>query len=216
MQDLLSDALEHSSQFSELCSALYEREIQLLANQPKDFAQSIQARLKSLPHYIKQTAGSMLASETPLGLDLQNASWSEKQSHKLPLTGQSEQQVSQWYRKAALPLGLVVPVLLNEDGVQRIAIDCIDRVDTEQQRIRLNYSGWFELEPVPVNKDSRFTLLKPCKKAFAAACSGHQWRDVARTQPHPLSLRELLLSCQINWQNMRATASLKSGFFSLK
>ncbi|WP_371188422.1 hypothetical protein [Thalassotalea maritima] len=210
MQDLLSNVITHSPQFSELCSALYEREVKQLADTTPARCSALPARLKSLPHYVRRTAGSMLASQSPLSIDVQNASWSEKQASKLPLAGQSSEQIRQWYSKHPLPLGLVVPVLEQHENRQRIIIDCIDRVDTAGQRIRCNYSGWFALTSQQIDAQSQLVLLKPNKKVFIAACSGHQWRGEKQTQPQPLTLRELLLSCQINWQDMAKTLPLSS------
>ncbi|KGJ97718.1 hypothetical protein [Thalassotalea sp. ND16A] len=214
MADLLTDALAQSSQFSELCSALYEREINLLADAKFNSAEQVQARLKSLPHYIKRTAGSMLAVDSPLLLDLQNGSWSEKQAKKIPLKEQSASDIQKWYQNNKLQLGLVVPVLIKERGTSRIMIDCIDRIDLDNQRFRSNYCGWFYLTELPMHKDASFTLLKPSKKVLTAACSGHQWQGNNRTQPSTLSLRELLLSCQINWRNFKLPASIKSQLFN--
>ncbi len=210
MRDLLADALQHSAQFSELCSALYEREIQWLAKQPSDHLASIQGRLKSLPYYIKRTAGSLLTSDSPLTLDLHNASWQQKQATKLPDQHQSAQQVSQWYLKKPVPLGLVVPVLVCTDDRFYVILDCIDRIDSTQSRIRLNVSSWYTLAPELSNNNTQYQLLKPTKKAFAAACSGHQWQGNKPIRPRLLSLRELLLSCQINWQDMRKTAPIQT------
>ncbi|WP_082897134.1 hypothetical protein [Thalassotalea crassostreae] len=210
-QDLLSQHTLHSPQFSELCNALYERELNILANAEFNSAAQVQARLKSLAHYIKRTAGSMLAVDSPLLLDLQNASWSQKQAKQLPVKEQDVESVRQWYLNNDLALGLVVPVVVHENQTQRIIIDCIDRVDNENKRFRSNYCGWFELSHENLHKDESFALLKPTKKVLAAACSGHQWQGNGerRTSPSTLSLRELLLSCQINWRNMKMPISLK-------
>jgi hypothetical protein len=86
-----------SADFAELCNALYERELRLLSESPMPSAESIQGRLKSLPHYIKRTAYSMLQVDTPLELDVQNASWSAKQGLKMPLSGQEKASVNDWY-----------------------------------------------------------------------------------------------------------------------
>ena len=213
MHDLLSDALEHSTQFSELCSALYEREINLLANAKLSTKEQIQSRLKSMNYYVKRTAGSMLAAQSPLLLDLQNASWTEKQSKQLPIKEQTDAEIQKWYQNNKLCLGLVVPVLIKEHEKTRIMIDCIDRIDGENQRFRTNYCGWFYLNQTPSHQDENYTLLKPNKKVFTAACSGHQWQGNRRTQTLTLPLRELLLSCQINWRNLRLPVSLKSSVF---
>lgn len=212
-EDLLSQALATSTQFSELCSALYEREIKQLAKAPICSSQQMQGRLKSLPHYVKQTAASMLAAESPLSLDLQNASWSEKQARQVPIKDQRIEDIRKWYQAKPIALGLVVPVLVKSKDNSRIMIDCIDRIDAEHHRLRSNFCGWFNLDQEVMNKDNAFTLLKPSKKVLAAACSGHQWQGNNRTQPITLSLRELLLSCQINWLNLRNPTLPKTSIF---
>jgi hypothetical protein len=46
-------------------------------------------------------------------------------------------------------------------------------------------------------------LLKPNKKVMSAACAGHRWLNVNKANPSMLSLREILLSCAINWHNFK-------------
>lgn len=187
----------HSSDFAELCNALYERELRLLADADIATLQAIQARLKSLPYYIKRTAYLMAQANTPLSLDTQNASWSAKQSAKMPLTGQEHEQVWRWFEGNKIKPGLVVPIALSD----RIVLDCIDRVDNNLQRYRTNLFGWCSAEQ-DVNQPAA-RLLKPNKKVMSAACAGHCWRDNNKVRPVIPSLRELLLSCQINWQNFK-------------
>jgi hypothetical protein len=187
-----------SADFAELCNALYERELRLLSEFPLSSSQSIQGRLKSLPHYIKRTAHSMLQAQTPLELDVQNASWSAKQVLKMPLSGQDNESVTKWYLSIKLHHGLVVPIATDS----AIILDSIDRIDLEQQRFRTNAHGWFY---IPKNEGDKTIgqLLKPNKKVMTAACSGHCWLNANRANPIIPSLRELLLSCAINWQNFK-------------
>jgi hypothetical protein len=201
-QGLLWQDNQQSPHFAELCNALYERELRLLAHMPVEHGRFVQAKLKSLPHYVKRTAYSMLQAQSPLILDLQNASWSAKQSAHMPLVGQTWQSIQHWYLSTELTLGLVVPVLMQG----RIRLDCIDRLDHKQARIRTNAFNWFELEQEPSADGTEFQLLKPTKKVMMAACAGHSWRATQKQQPITLTLRELLLSCQINWQNFKHCA----------
>ncbi len=207
IEDLLSQTSAHSVQFLELCNALYERELRNLANQPSQRPEQLQSRLKSLPYYIKRTAGSMLKTQTPLLLDLQNASWSMKQAHTPPIKEQSADLSASWYEQNPVAPGLIVPVLYKKDQLQRIIIDCVDRTDIDNKRFRTNFCGWFAYEHQTINQSIKhspeFTLLKPNKKVFLSACCGHQWHGQTRTIPFTLSLRELLLSCQINWPNFK-------------
>jgi hypothetical protein len=187
-----------SAEFAELCNALYERELHLLGESSIASIESIRGRLKSLPHYIKRTAHSMLRVKTPLDLDVQNASWSAKQGLKMPLSGQDQQSVNKWYSSIKLHHGLVVPIATNSI----ILLDSIDRIDIEQQRFRTNVHGWFYLYESDKNIINR-QLLRPNKKIMTAACSGHCWLNAYRANPVIPSLRELLLSCAINWRNFK-------------
>jgi len=187
-----------SADFAELCSALYEREIAQLAQLNVSSAQAIQGRLKSLPYYIKRTAHMMIQSQTPLDLDVQNATWSAKQAAHMPLTGQELAQVNAWYLSLELTHGLVIPVV---EGTH-IVLDSIDKIDKDNQRFRTNLHGWFSLsQDVKTSETKR--LLKPNKRVMTAACSGHCWINDHRANPVIPSLRELLLSCAINWRNFK-------------
>ena len=186
----------NSSDHAELCNGLYEREIRLIAQTNYHNVQAIQGRLKSLTHYINRAAYLMLQVESPLQLDIQNASWSAKQSAHMPLTGQDSSAISQWYLTNKLALGLVVPIADNN----RIMLDSIDRIDVENNRFRTNTFGWFDLTK---QKYERLQLLKPNKKVMTAACSGHTWNNDVKGNPVMPTLRELLLSCEINWRNFK-------------
>ena len=190
---------QQSANYAELCNALYERELRLLANTELATVQAVQGRLKSLSYYINRTALLMTQADSPLELDVQNAAWQTKQSSKIPLIGQENEQVNAWYLSIALPLGLIVPVLIDE----HIMLDCIDRVDSDNQRFRTNVSGWFYLSDIEKQKLSPVKLLKPNKKVMIAACSGHCWQGKNKLRPMIPSLRELLLSCAINWENFK-------------
>ncbi|MCI2283300.1 hypothetical protein L3081_07640 [Colwellia sp. MSW7] len=213
--------------FSELCNALYERELRMLANTESASIKSIQGRLKSLPYYINRTAILMVQVKTqgitPLELDIQNASWSAKQANKLSLSGQTKQAVLSWYLTKKIPVGLVVPIL-NDN---HIILDCIDRVDVINKRLRTNIAGWFSLIEGEHNCDEKshqthsLKLLKPNKKLMLAACAGHCWQksisenasdtanlnnftgSTVKLRPIIPSLRELLLSCAINWKDFK-------------
>jgi len=195
---------QQSSDLAELTNALYERELQALAHLEDTSIAVVQGRLKSLPYYIKRAAHLMIEADTPLDLDLQNASWSAKQSARMPISEQDLTAVNQWYSKATLQHGLVVPILQNT----YIALDCIDRIDLQQQRFRTNVYGWFsfsEQSEQVTNKD--YQLLKPNKRIMTAACSGHSWVNNHKSIPVMPTLRELLLSCTINWQNFKKPIS---------
>lgn len=190
---------QQSSDFAELCNALYERELHTLANIDAVSVGLIQGRLKSLPYYIQRTARLMMQCSTPLTLDIQNASWSAKQATRLPLSDQEQYLVKQWYGSIELKHGLVVPIVHDN----HIALDCIDRIDLTEHRFRTNVHGWFYFDDSAIEKHSPYTLLKPNKRVITAACAGHCWVNNHTSIPVMPTLRELLLSCTINWRNFK-------------
>ena len=194
---------QQDTNYAELCNALYERELRVLSQAELTTAIAVQSRLKSLPYYINRTAYLMnhLQEESPLELDVQNASWSIKQINKMPLSGQEPEQVKAWYNKVPLALGLVIPVI----NGNHIMLDCIDRIDTKQLRFRTNVSGWFSLAQYAEEGEAHQSvqLLKPNKKVMSSACAGHCWQSTTKLRPMVLTLRELLLSCSINWKDFK-------------
>ena len=195
-QPSLWQSQQKSSGYEALCNALFEREIRALSVLPVHSVDAIQGRLKSLPYYVQRTAYKMLSVDTPLILDTQNAAWSAKQSRTAPISGQTPDDVWCWYQQAKLTVGLVVPIYIG--GL--IVLDSIDRIDEENKRFRTNVYGWFS---VTTHTKQNVQLLKPTKKIMMAACAGHSWKPVGPTSPKIPSIRELLLSCSINWRNFR-------------
>ena len=204
-----------ATQYAELCNALFEREISLLARSDGINAEGLQGRLKSLPHYIKRTAHLMTQVQSPMLLDPQNASWSAKQSAAMPVKGQAQQAVWQWYTRCNIQPGLIVPIALED----HIVLDCVDRVAPDKQGFRTNRYGWFRALEAKLdelsggyvqsnNSPAAVHLLKPNKKVMMAACAGHCWQHSGKTRPVIPSLRELLLSCEINWGNMKKSLVL--------
>ncbi len=200
-QSLLWQSAQQSSDFAELCNALYERELSTLSRHENTQVTELQNRIKSLPHYVKRTAFALLNAQSPLDLDIQNASWSAKQASIPPAVSQLsayDEKVIAWYKKQSLVHGLVVPIALKT----HIVLDCIDRVDLKGNRFRTNVYGWFNLTKNEVNNHN-VNLLKPTKAVMTAACAGHCWQNSRKLQPLMPSLRELLLSCTINWRNFK-------------
>lgn len=204
-QSLLWQSQQHSSDFAELCNALYERELINLARDELSTQCGLQAKISSLPHYVKRTAFALLNTQSPLVLDVQNASWSARQANVSPAISQLtayDSNVLAWYRQQVLMHGLVVPIALDH----KIMLDCIDRIDVKKQRFHTNVYGWFDLtESNAKNIETSLTthLLKPTKKVMTAACAGHCWQKSQKIQPSLPSLRQLLLSCTINWRNFK-------------
>lgn len=211
-QNSLWQSNQQNNEFAEICNALYERELRMLATVESLSIQTLQSRLTSLPYYINRVANLMTQVKeqgiSPLTLDVQNASWSAKQATKLFLSDQSEHDVAQWYLACKLTLGLVVPIFNGE----HVALDCIDRIDIENKRFRTNASGWFEIsKKINTSDKKELILLKPNKKIMLAACAGHCWQNKANStklRPIILSLRELLLSCAINWKDFKQPIAL--------
>ena len=196
---------QQSADFSELCAALYEREIGLLANKSISSTQAMAGRLKSLPYYVKRTAHLMTQTKTPLILDAHNASWSAKQAVHMPLNDQDIDSVNHWYLSTELSHGLVVPIVCDS----YIALDSIDRIDNDRQRFRTNAHGWFYLsdKPQQATENLLVKLLKPNKRVMTAACTGHCWLNNHKANPIIPTMRELPLSCAINWRNFKQPIS---------
>lgn len=189
---------EQLPELAELCCALYERELKAISSINNAALASLQGRIKSLPYYVKRTAYLMAQCRSPLSLDLHNATWSAKQLGKMPITGQDSLTVNNWYLTITLTPGLVVPIALQT----HIVLDSIDRIDHEKKRLRTNSHGWFDLSLMEESK-SIPRLLKPNKRVMTAACTGHAWLNDNKTNPIIPSLRELLLSCTIDWRNFK-------------
>jgi hypothetical protein len=198
-QDIFTLSAKYPN-FAELSNALYERELQALANSAISDASLLKRKLKGLTHHIKNATMHLLEDEAPISVDVHNGSWQSKQSAKCPLSSQSNDRTLQWYTKSAR-LGDVVPVYVESLGVQHIELDCIDIMQSD--RLHLNKFGWFSksgeyFEIVP--KQAKYLLLKPTKSILSAACAGHCWNVRGRGIPKALSLRELLLSTEIDWK----------------
>ena len=190
----------------------YEREVALLARVDVERVEVLQSRLQSLPYYVQKAAHAMVNADTPMILDSQNATWSSKQTRSLPTTGQESEAIAKWYLTQDIPLGLVVPIEVGE----RLVLDCVDRFDKEKSRVRTNVHGWFELTQTSPHQNhseqatsprqsyqSQAKLLKPTKKTMMASCAGHVWQNNKPCRPVTPTLRELLLSCAINWKNLK-------------
>jgi hypothetical protein len=199
---------QHQQHFAELCNALYERELQGLAQQKFDNISLLQRKIAGLRHHIKRVAEQFLSHDTVLQVDLHNGTWQNKQMAKCMAAKVDEEKTQQWFEKY-LRLGLCLPVHISELGIEHLELDSIDRLDLEEKRIHLNKHGWFLFtggSMAPKNDNhhqAQKRLLKPSKALLAAACCGHRWDHKGRSQPRTLSLRELLLSGGINWQTFR-------------
>ncbi|WP_337842584.1 hypothetical protein [Rheinheimera sp.] len=190
-----------SQAYTELCNALYEREIARLSKLPPELLPTLAKRLASLPFYIRRAAERIVQHPSPLQFDGQNASWLARQSPACPAKEQGIEQIEQFYRKYAKK-ALIVPVYQQHQGLESVWLDSVDEIDLDGSRLHCNEHGWFGFNGTPLSADNadKF-LLKPSKSLMTAACSGHQWLNAERKPPRLLSLRELLLASRLNWQN---------------
>ncbi|WP_313932249.1 hypothetical protein [Pseudidiomarina fusca] len=194
--------------FAELCNALYERELQQLAQQLGLTVQGLQKRLRSLPYYIQQAARGMLQCGAPFVLDLQNASWQTPQKTKLQTAAKQTTKLSNWLHKHA-KLGDAVVIHVQTQHLQKAVLDSLDRLDLAQQRVHCNHWGWFDLQGqwldrLPAHEAAatatQAVLVLPDKYHLGAAMGGHQWGHKGKLDPRPLSLREVLLATRIQWR----------------
>ena len=185
------------SAYAELGYALLERETRFLAyaeNQDPDW---FRARLSSLPFYVKKAVNAMVNARSPLTLDLQNGQWQAKQQKQLPHT-LFEQEVHAWLSKFITP-GVILPLLVQENDTYCVCLDSVDRCSPD--RFRCNRWGWFDYHGQSCGHHTAVRVLKPVKSTMTMACCGHQWSLKSKLAPRILPLRELLLSCSVNWKN---------------
>ncbi|WP_088330186.1 hypothetical protein [Lacimicrobium sp. SS2-24] len=205
MQQNQSDIFRQDSQqlyYAELCNALYERELPLLAGIANESV--LRRRLKGISYHIKRAAQEMLKHQGPLQIDIHNASWQSKQASRPPKHAEPT-KTQQWFTQSA-SLGMPVPVQCEHLGILHLELDSIDRLDAEQHRLHLNKHGWFSVNGELLQNNQNgwvYQLGLPTRSTMAAACCGHVWKHDKRTQPRTLSLRELLLSNQINWKSFK-------------
>lgn len=198
-----------SAQFAEVCNALYERELRYLAIYGPNHIQLLKRKLKGLSYHIRRAADVLTSERSPLALDPHNASWQAKQLSQCPAHSQSESDRT-WFFKHAIH-GLVVPILIEEMGTRTIELDSVDRVKVDNETLHVNKHGWFHFTGEQ-HIDARSTyktkrLLKPNKKTMTAACCGHMWNHKGKINQRALTLRESLLSGNINWKTFAIPAS---------
>ena len=187
--------------YTELCNALYERELLRLSQLSTEQLLRLPNRLASLPFYIRRAASNILQQNNTLQLDSQNASWYHKQAANCPARKQQADPIDAFYSKYAKP-GLIVPVYITHLTHEQIVLDSVDEVDPDGLRLHCNEHGWFSFSGTPLAQaNSDKFVLKPAKAIMTAACCGHQWLNGDKKPPRLLSLRELLLASRLNWQN---------------
>ena len=193
--------------FADVCNALYERELMTLAMQGPGQSSLLKRRLGGLTHHVKRAAEYLVSNPTPLDVDTHNGSWHFKQAAKSPAQIDSPETTLQWFNQKAT-IGLPVCVRVKNLDHEHLELDCVDKIQFENQTLHLNRFGWFSFDGAFVdditnphlNDFSELQLLKPCKRTMIAACSGHCWNHKGKLSPRALTLRELLLSTLINWK----------------
>ncbi|MEG3766729.1 hypothetical protein [Alteromonas sp. 14N.309.X.WAT.G.H12] len=188
--------------YTEICNALYERELAYLSQFGPDLATQLKRRIGALPHRIQRAAHYLAHHTTPLNVDSHNGSWQYKQPARCPGTKIHSENIHNWLNKHAA-YGLPIPIYVQHYDEEHIELDSIDRVITENKTLHTNKYGWFSYDGLclenPSNSEPR--ILKPTKSIMASACCGHRWNHKGKQTPRTLTLRELLLSTTINWKN---------------
>jgi hypothetical protein len=193
--------------FAELCNALYERELHSISQKKFNNISLLQRQIGGLKHHIKRAAYNLLQHQSPLEVDIHNASWQAKQAVNCPAKLSDIDKTFLWFH-SHIALGVCSAVYVNELGLEHIELDSIDKVEMLEGKIHLNKFGWFHLNGLPFDQQNdshhpKVQLLKPTKNLMLAASCGHSWNHKGRTQPRLLTLRELLLSFSINWKTFR-------------
>lgn len=193
--------------FADVCNALYERELMTLAMQGPGQLSLMKRKLGGLSHHVKRAAEYLVTNPTPLKVDAHNGAWQAKQAAKSPALAIEHQDVHDWFAQKA-SIGLPVCVVVTNLDHQHLELDCVDRIQDENQTLHLNRFGWFSYDGAYVDDSTsadaveatELRLVLPNKKTMAAACSGHCWNHKGKLSPRTLTLRELLLSTLIDWK----------------
>lgn len=188
-----------SAAFAELCTALYERELNHLAHQQQVAVSLLQRRLQSLPYHVKNAARGMLESDAPYSLDIQNASWQSAQKKHLTISPGQASKLEKWLNRQAR-LGDAVAIADLRGSTRQVRLDSIDRLDKQQRRVHCNMHGWFDFSGRSLEEQGTdLYLLKPDASNLAPAFCGHQWNHKGKVDPRTLTLREVLLATTIDF-----------------
>jgi hypothetical protein len=194
--------------YAELCNALYERELASLSQQKINNISLLQRKIAGLRHHVKRAAYSLLEHQSPLQVDIHNASWQAKQAAKCMANTYVTQKTQQWF-SSNIQIGCSIAIHVKQLGCEYIELDSIDKIEPTNHRLHTNKFGWFTNDGEYAEENYRqsnildLRLLKPTKAIFTAACCGHTWVHKGKGQQKTLSLRELLLSLSINWKTFR-------------
>jgi hypothetical protein len=208
--DIFSDD-QRQLHYAELCNALYERELASLSQQKISNINLLQRKIAGLRHHVKRAAYSLLQHQSPLQVDVHNASWQAKQAAKCMANSSIAQKTRQWF-SSDIQIGCSIAIHIKQLGCEHIELDSIDRISKTElgsDRVHTNKFGWFTIDGEFAEDSYKqsdilsLRLLKPTKAILTAACCGHVWDHKGKGQQHALSLRELLLSLSINWKTFR-------------
>ena len=88
-------------QFNEVCTALYERELIVLAHSNITNLSLLKRRMGGLPYHVKSVARYMvnhvnMPNPSPLKADTHNGSWFAKQASKCPGLQHNDQNEPAW------------------------------------------------------------------------------------------------------------------------
>jgi hypothetical protein len=195
---------------AELCNALYERELLNLASSNIKDPSLLKRKLSGLSYHIKNAAEFLINEPTPIEVDVHNGTWKSKQAAKCPaakLVANDEAllKASRWFTENHYR-GAVVCIYVNDYGNEHIELDSIDMIPSSAKKLHTNKHGWFNLDGTSLEEEKSHTIIqmvKPNKAIVSAACSGHMWNSKGKTIPRALTLRELLLSTNINWTTFK-------------
>ena len=205
--DIFSDD-QQQLHYAELCNALYERELASLSQKKITDITLLQRKIAGLRHHIKRAAYSLLQHQSPLKVDVHNASWQAKQAAKCMANNYVAQKTQLWFA-SNIQIGCSIAVHVQQLGSEHIELDSIDKIELSSHRLHTNKFGWFSSDGEFSEDDNKQNdvynprLLKPTKAILTAACCGHRWDHKGKGQQRALSLRELLLSLSINWKTFR-------------
>jgi hypothetical protein len=205
--DIFSDD-QRQLHYAELCNALYERELASLSQQKISNISLLQRKIAGLRHHVKRAAYSLLQHQSPLQVDVHNASWQAKQAAKCMANNYVAQKTQKWF-SSDIQIGCSIAIHVKQLGSEHIELDSIDRIESSSDRVHTNKFGWFNIDGEFDEDKHRqadvlsLRLLKPTKAILTAACCGHKWDHKGKGQQRALSLRELLLSLSINWDTFR-------------
>ena len=146
-------------QFTEICTALYERELLLIAHKGPSNVSILRRRLAGLPHHIRSVARYLIDNNSPLDIDPHNGSWFIKQPGKCPGHSQPIDKKRPWYGQYA-DYGLVIPICITTLEGMHIELDSIDSVNHATNTLHTNKHGWFSFDGEMAHREAETSQHK--------------------------------------------------------